>query len=298
MKSLKGLFLLTRPVNAFICALSVFCGAILGGIPLERTLEFMSVFSSQTAGIFQSWQLRTLSGALSASLILAAGNVFNDVRDLKTDSINTPFRPIPSGMVSMHAAVIFAVILAVSGLIFSFPLGKYGISAAFFAIVFLAAYDIRLKGVPLAGNTVVAGMAGLAFIYGGIAGDAVERSMLPAVFAFLFHLGRELLKDAADVEGDRASGIRTAATVWGEEFACRFAAVILTVLAIAAFAPFTFGFFGIGYFLVIMLGVSPVLLYSSVSVIRNPSERNLRRISAILKLDMPVGIAAVIMGFS
>ncbi|MFC1538889.1 geranylgeranylglycerol-phosphate geranylgeranyltransferase [Candidatus Latescibacterota bacterium] len=297
MKSLKGLFQLTRPVNAFICGLSVFCGAILGGNPFTRTTEFLALFSFQTSLHINMWQVRTLSGVLSASLILAAGNVFNDVRDLKTDRINTPHRPIPSGMVSLPAAMMFALVLAVSGLILSLPLGLWGIAVALFAVVTLAAYDILLKGVPLAGNTAVAGLAGLTFIYGGIAGHAVERSVLPAVFAFLFHLGRELLKDAADMEGDRSADIKTAATVWGKEPSCRTAAALLMALAVITISPFTFGYFGFGYFVIIALGVWPVLIYSSVSALRNPSENNLRMISTILKIDMPVGIVAVIVGF-
>ena len=297
MRTLKGLFLLSRPVNAFICGLSVFCGAMLGGDPLVRVTEFFSLDWIQTAADTQSWQFRTLSAVLSASLILAAGNVFNDVRDVSTDSINMPHRPIPSGMVSMPAAVMFAVILTVTGLALSLPLGTCGIAVAVLAVATLTVYDIRLKGVPLAGNTAVAGLAGLAFIYGGIAGHAVGRSALPAVFALLFHLGRELIKDAADIDGDRATGIRTAATVWGPEPACRLAAAALMILAIVAVSPFTFGYFGFDYFLIIALGVWPVLIYSSVSAVRNPSEQNLRRISIILKLDMPVGILAVIIGF-
>jgi geranylgeranylglycerol-phosphate geranylgeranyltransferase len=297
MRTLKGLFLLARPVNAVICGLSVFCGAILGGDPLARAAGFLPFYSFGSGTNIQSWQFRTLSAMLSAALILAAGNVFNDVLDVRTDSINMPHRPIPSGMVSMPAAVMFAVILAVMGLALSLPLGTCGIAVAVLAVVTLAAYDIRLKGVPLAGNTAVAGLAGLAFIYGGIAGHGVGKSALPAVFALLFHLGRELIKDAADIDGDRAAGIRTAATAWGAGPSCRLAAAALMALAVVAVGPFTFGYFGFAYFAIIAVGVWPVLIYSSVSAVRNPSEQNLRRISTILKLDMPVGILAVIVGY-
>ena len=296
-RRVKGLVRLVRPVNALICGLSVICGGVLGGKPFERFGEIFSlVFSLQNITL-QSWELRTLSSAVSASLILAAGNAFNDVRDMQCDTINAPDRPIPSGAVTTACATFFAMILAFAGLIFSLPLGIPGVTVAFCAVVILAAYDIKLKGIPLAGNIAVAGLGGLAFVYGGIAGSSVERALLPGVFAVLFHLGRELIKDAADVQGDLSTGIQTAATARGKESACLIASTVLMVLAVISVVPFTFGFFGFAYFLVIVLGVWPVLLYASISSLRDPSEKNLRSISSLLKMDMPVGIIAILVGF-
>jgi len=297
MKTLKGLLHLARPVNMLICGLSVVCGGILGGKPLERFGEIVSFFSSTIPVGIQSRELRILSAAVSAALILAAGNALNDVCDLSCDRINAPHRPIPSGIVSPAGAAAFAVILAFSGLLLSLPLGIHGITVALVAVSVLVAYDMKLKGIPLAGNIAVAGLGGLGFVYGGIAGDSAGRALTPALFAFFFHLGRELVKDAADVQGDYSTGIHTAATMWGKGTACRLAAAVLMVLAVISVSPFTFGFFGFAYFVIIALGVWPVLLYASVSSLRNPSERNLRRISGILKMDMPVGIVAILVGY-
>jgi len=293
----KGFFQLARPANMLICGLSVVCGGILSGKPLDRLWELISFFFTHLNANFQSWELCTLSAAVSASLILAAGNVFNDVRDLQCDKINNPHRPIPSGMVTPTGASIFAMILALAGILLSLTLGLPGIAVALCAVVLLAAYDMKLKGVPLAGNITVAVLGGLAFVYGGIAGNSITRALLPAAFAAFFHLGRELLKDAADIHGDLYSGLNTAATVWGKETACLFASTVLVVLAVFTVSPFTFGFFGVAYFLVIAVGVWPVLLYASVSPLRDSSEKNLRRISRLLKMDMPVGIIAIIVGF-
>ena len=297
MRTLKGLIQLTRPVNMLICGLSVVCGGILGGKPLDRFWDIISFLFTHINTNLQSWELRTLSGAVSASLILAAGNAFNDVMDLHCDKINIPHRPIPSGMVTPAKAVIFAVILALAGIILSLPLGIPGITVALCAVALLAAYDTKLKGVPLAGNITVAILGGLAFVYGGIAGNSIGRALLPAAFSAFFHLGRELLKDAADERGDLSSGLNTAATTWGKETACLFASTVLMILAVFTVSPFTFGFFGVSYFLVITVGVWPVLLYASVSPLRDSSEKNLRRISRLLKMDMPVGIIAIIVGY-
>jgi len=294
------MILVTRPVNALICGLSVFCGGILRGRPLEEAVKLIESFSGNGSSLWfhgESYQSALLYAVLSAALILAAGNAFNDVCDRDCDRINAPHRPIPSGMVTSVGAVIIAAVLAVLGLVLAVPIGIAGFATAASAVVLLAAYDLKLKRMPLAGNVAVALLGGLAFVYGGIAGRSVSRALVPAVFAVLFHFGRELIKDAADVRGDRVSGIRTAATVWGTDTTCRIAAAALMVLAVLTVSPFTFGFFGFGYLLIVVLCVWPVLVYASISPLRNPSERTFRRVSLILKIDMPVGIAAVLTGF-
>ena len=294
MSILKGYIMLTRPVNMLICWLSVMCGGIIGDRPVTLFLELLTSLGRGSPPV---WAIRTITAALSASLILAAGNILNDICDVSADRINTPNRPIPSGLVSIKEAKVFMGILGLAGLIIAIPLDIPGIAVAFTALFLLTAYDIKLKGVPLAGNFVVAVLGGLAFIYGGIAGNCVREAFIPASFAMLFHLGRELLKDAADIRGDNSAGIKTAASVWGVTAACRLASLVLISLAAVVVTPSVTGHFGVVYTIYIALGVCPVLIYAAASSLRIPSESNLRRISMILKVDMPLGIIAVLAGF-
>lgn len=294
MNKLKGFIQLTRPVNTIICALSVFCGGIIGGKPLDYVNEFVAGIRY---GEIPLWTARVCFAALSASFILAAGNAFNDVRDLSCDRINAPKRPIPSGTVSTYSATIFAVILASAGIALSIPLGLPGITIALFAVVMLAAYDMKLKSVPLLGNTVVACLGGLAFIYGGIAGGSGLRSLLLAVFATLLHLGRELIKDSCDIQGDSSAGIKTAATKWGAFFTCRLAALVLVILGAATAIPLISGYFGLVYITIIVMGVWPALIYSIIVSLKSPSAINLSTAASVLKIAMPVGVAAVLAGF-
>ncbi len=297
MKTLKGYIRLARPVNALICGLAVVCGGIIGDKPFTRLGEIASLISSYPGVTVSPWVFRTLSAAVSASLILAAGNAFNDVSDLHCDRINTPNRPLPSGLMTPAAATVYALFLALTGLSTALPLGIPGVTLALFAVVLLFAYDTKLKGIPLMGNVSVALLGGLAFVYGGIAGNAVGRSLIPALFALLFHLGRELVKDAADVRGDKASGIRTAATVWGKAATCKLASVVFITLAVITAVPFATGYFGIVYLIIVVLGVWPVLLFTAIVPRINVRENNLRTSAVLLKLAMPVGILAILAGF-
>jgi len=293
MKKVSGFLSITRPGNVLVCALSVFSGGLLGEKPMERLSGF---FPSFETGL-DSWAARLLCASVSASLILAAGNVLNDVCDLDTDRINTPHRPLPAKILTRTEAIVFAALLAFIGLLLAVPLGVTGTIIALSAVLILLFYDLKLKRVPLAGNLAVAFLGGLAFIYGGIAGFSPLQSLVPAIFAFLFHLGRELVKDAADISGDSLSGIRTAATIWGVRTSLLLSGLVFAVLAVFVVLPVVILWFGRGYLVIVAIGVWPVLIHVMISSLRNPSQDNLRRLAKLLKLDMPVGIIAVLAGF-
>ena len=113
----------------------------------------------------------------------------------------------------------------------------------------------------------------------------------------LFHLGREIVKDAADICGDSSTGVRTFATVRGVPAAGRLAAFVFAVLAVVVMLPSVAGYFGVVYTVSVVLLVCPVILYAAASSLGAPGELTLRRVSTLLKFDMPVGIFAVLAGF-
>ena len=79
--SFVGLYRITRPGNALVCALAVLSGGLLGGKPLTLIGDAASsILAGQGA---PGWFVRVISASFSASLILAAGNVFNDIRDIR-----------------------------------------------------------------------------------------------------------------------------------------------------------------------------------------------------------------------
>ena len=289
-KTATALFRLTRPGNAIICGLSVITGSVIAGRPSDMLIRLVTEPSAP-------WSYRTWAAAISAALILAAGNVYNDVRDVATDRVNAPNRPLAAGLVSPAAATVWAVILAMFGLTVSIPVGASGTGIAIAAVLLLVLYDIRLKGVPLAGNLAVALLGWLAFVYGGVAGGAIMRSLVPAGFALLFHLAREIVKDAADVRGDCAVGVRTIATTKGVITAGRMSGWVLVMLAVTVGAPWLTGYFGGAYFAMILVGVWPVLAHAIRVLFRQPGVDEMKRLAVALKLDMPVGLLAVLAGF-
>jgi len=286
MRVLAGFVRLTRPLNMAICAVSTTVGALLAGPPLAIAADPPS-----------GWGVRTLAAALSSALILAAGNAFNDVRDLETDRINAPDRPLPAGDVTPCAATVFSAVLALGGCASAVALGPAGVTVAVSAAALLTCYDMFLKRVPFAGNLAVAFLGGLTVVYGGIAGHAVARSLVPATFAVLLHLAREIVKDAADEPGDRKAGINTVTTVYGIRTAGKLASAVLVLLCLAVFAPLATGYFGSGYLAVIVIGVMPPVGFALWLSHSGTASSQMKRASVALKIAMPAGIVAILVGF-
>jgi geranylgeranylglycerol-phosphate geranylgeranyltransferase len=113
------------------------------------------------------------------------------------------------------------------------------------------------------------------------------------VFTFLFVLGRELVKDTEDVEGDRRCGASTVPAVSGTGAALTAAAVIFALLAAAIPVPFLEGLYGRGYLLTMALSVIPVLVVSCVLCLRR---RSPAAVSLLLKVGMFFGVAAFYLG--
>jgi len=267
---------LARPLNVVIAGGSVLVGALACG-----------VWPSGPA---------VLWAVIVAALITAGANALNDLLDLEIDRINKPNRPLPAGKLSAFQARGFSIAATVAGLALSVVLGLWGLIVAWAVIILLMGYSARLKRKPLWGNLAVATAAGLAFLYGGIAVNRPLPALIPAGFAFLFHLGREILKDAEDVAGDRVGGARTLAIHLGIATALKWAGFTFVLLILITPLPFVLGRYSLVYLVIVILGVDVPLVYVIVSSLRNQGPGNLGRLSLLLKLDMWVGLVAVMVG--
>lgn len=268
--------MLVRPVNCAIAFVSVLVGAGMAGKDAD-------------AG-------RVLAAGLSAACIAGGGNALNDACDEAADRINQPDRPIPSGQISRRAAVNLAVMLFSLGAGMSAGLGAKAFCVALAAVGGLVAYDVALKRVPVAGNVAVSGISGLALLYGGVAVNRVDAALVPAGFAFLFHLGREMVKDIEDVQGDAAVGAKSVAVAWGVRPALMMTtAVYLTLMALTPI-PFWQECYNWRYLLLALCPVDAILLYALLSMWRDRSRQNLLRLDGLLKLNMVFGLLALWVG--
>ncbi|KAB2922381.1 MAG: hypothetical protein F9K22_11790 [Bacteroidetes bacterium] len=267
---------LVRPVNFAITAASIAVSCLLAGGTAAQAPVI-------------------LFASLGGALIGAGGMVINDFFDLEIDRINRPDRPLPSGAVAKFDALMFYAGLTGAGLIMSAYTTRTAFIIAFVAVPVIFLYSQRYKGTPLAGNLIVAGMTALAFIFGGAAVGNLQQAVMPAVFAFLINAGRELIKDMEDVEGDAAHGARTFPVLYGMERSARLAGGFIIAVIASTVVPYVFGLYGTAYFIIVN-AVNLLLLYVVVSLARDRSTANLRRLSLMLKWAMVPGLAAIYAG--
>jgi geranylgeranylglycerol-phosphate geranylgeranyltransferase len=216
---LAGFITITRPINSFVAGLAAIVAYLIdtGTVIPESLLLFFIV-----------------------ALITAAGNVINDFFDAEIDAINRPDRPIPSGAVSRGVARGFAVTLFLAGILVSFYTNFLCIGITIFNALLLIAYAAKLKTTPLIGNIVVAYLSASIFLFGGALNglDGLVRIIPIAAITFFAMLSRELLKDAEDVEGDRAGGADTVPIRIGIKKTTEFALITTVLAVLASFIPY------------------------------------------------------------
>jgi geranylgeranylglycerol-phosphate geranylgeranyltransferase len=307
VQTISALFLIARPLNVAIAGLSILVAAAL-----------VEPFAFSFA---------IISAMISAMLITAGANVVNDLCDVDIDRINRPQRVLPSGRLTPAAAQAYTIFLLACGIFFSIFINAAAATIALGSTALLIVYSFRLKRQPLTGNLAVSLVTAVAFIYGALAahsglsarplapGEIGEMNFVnematrasawhrdwragvfPAVFSFLFHFGREVIKDLEDQAGDRAMQARTLPLVYGLSAAQTAATAAFVMLILATLLPFYLGIYDATYLWIAVAGVDLVLVASIYVLWKNPAPPRMRQLSAVLKADMFLGLAAIYFG--
>ena len=277
---------------------------LLEYLRLIRFINCLLALVGVWLGAYMTWVTPEYYGPLMASIgaffICAAGNVINDLVDIEIDRINRPKRVLVRGAISKSIALWFAVVLHVIGLIVAFTVNWHVFLTAILVVVLLLSYNLKLKRVPFLGNVTVAVLAGLTFVTGGLAVDSfltfrLPGPLLPALFAFFFHLVREIVKDVEDLEGDRRAGVKTLPQVIGESKALLIVIVLFVILTLLTYVPVFSGWFSDAYKIIAVYLVDLPLLGLLILVWGLPTRRMLAVSSLALKVGMILGLAALVL---
>lgn len=221
-------------------------------------------------------------GFLSFFFIAAAALIFNDYFDIETDRINSPSRPLPAGLITKAEAMTLAIAVTLAGFSSSLLLGfdAFLIVVLVWIIGFL--YNWRFKKSGLFGNLFVAFSVGMTFIFGGlVVGNTFEAVVwYLAMTTLLVDLGEEIAADALDVEGDRKTGSRSLAVIYGPETAIKVSASIFGVVIVGSAVPFIFGWLQWEY-LPPILSLDAVIFYSTLNLLRSDKHDKIKDIRRI-----------------
>ncbi len=264
---------LIRAPNLIIAAAGVLAGGwiALGRIAFPKELVF---------------------AALSGMALGAAGNTWNDIRDVAADRVNRPgTRPLAAGQVSRGLADLIVFDGALLGLACAGLVSGWLFLAAVASLAVMFAYSPLLKPVPLLGNLAVAVVAGSPPFYGALAVGVPAAGIVPWVLAAWLHFVREIVKDVEDEPGDRTIGRRTLPIVVGRRPALVIAAGAgLLFVPASLLLPRSAGFSG-AYF-VIALFAQLAMLVAATWLLLGKVER----VSALLKGAMVIGLVALVAG--
>ena len=247
------------------------------------------------AGGTEHDRLSIVFAGLTGALVAAGANAINDAFDIDIDRINRPDRPLPCGALTPYDARRMWLIVSITALGINLFLNSDALLIVILSIALLYFYSARLKRTVLIGNIVIGLMTGMAFIYGGVVVGRVERAVVPALFAFLVNLARELLKDVEDLEGDRREHAVTLPIKFGVIPTLMLATASLLLLIGATITAAIFALYHSAFLYVVV--IADFLICISILLMwRDHSLTGLRRASTILKMSMIAGLLSIIAG--
>ena len=235
--------------------------------------------------------------SLIVMLYAAASNALNDALDHEIDLINRPMRPIPSGHVSVNGALALSFIFFTIGLVLCLQLPDSAIViGGFIAVPLMIVYSTNLKGKGLIGNFVVALILGMAFLFSGAAYGNIEPMWTPMLLAFGLTLVRELVKDIADIEGDKFSGLHTFPIVFGINRSIQLSIVLCVLIGLGSLIPYINGVYDQGYIMPLIIGVEIPLMIVIFILLKNPSISSAIYSARILKFSTLMGLFSIYSG--
>ena len=282
-----GYLRLMRPVNCLMMGFAVIVGAVISKQSFEDIL-----FSNLVYGFITGFTLA------------AASMVINDFCDKDIDTINEPSRPIPSGLIKPEEALVFASVLTAIGFVAAFLTNTANalvtslcFMTAIISWMVSVAYATVGKRTGLRGNFLVSACVATPFIYGNIAvNNRIELNVLIFVsMAFLSNTGREITKGIVDVRGDRTRSIQTLAVRYGKKTAA--IAATLFYLSAVLLSPLPWFLNRVSIWFLPLVAITDFgLVASSVSLLRNYSRENARKVKRMVLLWFTTGLLAFILG--
>ncbi len=264
--------------------------------PLNLLIAFLSIIvASVLAGGDEDEAVAMVLAACAGIAVAAGANAINDRFDVEIDRVNRPDRPIPRGALTERDATLTWGTSAGVAAICSATVGSWPFAIVVGSIVLLYFYSRSLKAMPLVGNLVVAGMTGLAFVYGASAVGSIQAGIVPALFAFFANLAREVVKDVEDRDGDSKANAATLPVRYGVRPARIVTSVSLILLILITLVVGTRDLYRPA-FLPIVLVADAIMAFVAVAVWRNDTPAHMRMLSSLLKVAMVVGLVAIWFG--
>ena len=248
---------------------------------------------------------------LSVLFITAAGNIINNIYDIKSDTINKPNKVIVGKKITIETAKQWYKITNALGLILGIAL-CLNVEKPSYSFIFIATalllyyYSKKLKSLPIIGNIVVSFLIAicvliLPFFDIDFSIKSSSQNLVTGIikilafFAFSLNLIRELVKDIEDVNGDYILKMKTLPILIGR-IRSRKLASFLCVIPIALLFYIIINF-SIAYkitVLYLLLFTLVPLIYIALKLNGTKKKSELHTLSSLLKIIMFSGISSML----
>lgn len=223
---------------------------------------------------------------LSGPLMTGYTQTLNDFYDRDIDAINEPYRPIPSGAISIPQVVTQIIVLLVAGIGVAFALDRWAgydfaitalaLGGAFLAYIY-SAPPIKLKRNGWLGNYALgASYIALPWWTGhALFGELNWTIVILTLLYSLAGLGIAVVNDFKSVEGDRQLGLKSLPVMFGVTTAAWICVVMIDLFQI-----------GIGTYLIslhqnlygaiVLLLVIPQITFQDMYFLRDPLNNDVK----------------------
>lgn len=278
---------LVRPHNIVAAVLCVILGILAASRVTGHPLDPLDAAIASTAVAFVS----------------AGGYAVNDYFDYQVDSINKPYRPIPSGRVSRRGVLYFSIILGAVGVVLSTWFGYLSFIFVLLNSFVVYAYSAKIKEWGIVGNVVVSLEGGASIFYGSLAVytrvgkySALASSIIPIAIAFVLLLGREIVKTIEDYYADSVRGVRSLPRVIGLRASAIAASAILLSLPVLSTLPLLSTYYNTTVYSPLATITVVIVVISAIKVLRSSNVVSAAiKVRSSLKIAIITGILALLL---
>jgi chlorophyll synthase len=224
---------------------------------------------------------------LSGPLMTGYTQTLNDFYDKEIDAINEPYRPIPSGAISIPQVVTQMLILLLSGLGISYLLDLWAghefpvmfcltLGGAFIAYIY-SAPPLKLKQNGWLGNYALgASYIALPWWAGhALFGQLNWKIAILTLIYSLAGLGIAVVNDFKSVEGDRQLGLKSLPVMFGITTAAWICVIMIDVFQ-AGIAGYLISIQENLYATIVLLLIIPQITFQDMYFLRNPLENDVK----------------------
>ena len=277
MKHLLGYIMIIRPLNVFLGGLTILISSLIIKYDGPAISVILPVFV--------------------VMFFTIGANTLNDYFDYEIDKINRPDRAISSGLVLRNHALILSLFSLFVGVLIALRLNKDSqLLSIGVSLPLIIAYNVKLKNYALIGNIIVSLILAMSFIYAGLVFEKTEPLIIPALLAFGLTLIREIVKDLADIKGDKSAGLMTFPIVYGKKKTIILCTILSLFLGIGSFIPFLTGYYNTFYGISLILMVEIPLAVVVISLLNKPVILTAKRGSKLLKFCTLGGLLSIYIG--